>query len=311
MRHRAAPGEEVDVVVVDPDRMGERPAAVEDAERLELGDHRAAVALFGQGSLDAGFQQMGVDAEIARSGDFVAADQHLVGTADRVGRAGHDRDQPLMAVPGIGGLDADRCDLVGRQRRQRVVAEIAGDREVDAVDPGGVDVVIGAVEQAERDRRPHADPGIGAREGADILDGAVLLRVVVDRRGDARAQHVERAERRADRDLLGAAPRRVGLVGPHEADMVHPVGRAAQQVERRMGVRVDQPGGGQPVPALDGFGGGSGLARRGDPGDQAFADQDVAFMRAKRAVFRQQRAAAPDHGLGGQAGHFRGCAGRS
>ena len=222
--------EEIDIALVDPNRMGEGPAAVEDAERVELGDHRFSVALFGQGSLDPGFQQMGVDAEVARSGDFVAADQHFVRTADRVGRAGHDRDQPPVPVPGICGLDADRCNLVGGQRRQRVVAEIAGDRELDAFDPGGVDVVIGAVENAERDRRPHADPGIGARHRADILESAVLLRVVVDRRGDARAQHVERAERRADRDLLGAAPGGVGLVGPHEADMVHPVGRAAQQV---------------------------------------------------------------------------------
>ena len=78
-----------------------------------------------------------------------------------------------------------------------------------------------------------------------------------------------------------------------------------------MGVRVDQPGGGQPVLALDDSGGGSGLARCGDPGDEPAADQDVAILERDPAVGRQQRAATPDHGVERRGGHVRGCGGRS
>jgi hypothetical protein len=89
VRHRvvrdggAGAGEDFDLLVVEPDAMGEHRALVEQAEMLEVPDHRAAVAVGDVGLFGAGLGGMGGEEPARGLGGELR--RHQVVRADGIG----------------------------------------------------------------------------------------------------------------------------------------------------------------------------------------------------------------------------------
>lgn len=74
---------------------------------------------------------------------------------------------------------------------------------------------------------------------------------MIDDRGCAVPQMLDRTHQRRQTDFVGAPAGRVRLIDPHEFAMVGAVANALEHIGWRVGVRVDEPRHQQPFPTID------------------------------------------------------------
>ena len=92
----------------------------------------------------------------------------------------------------------------------------------------GHDVGVLAVEHAQADHGTHARSLVGTKHCLHIARPEALFREMVHHAGGATADHLYAAKQRRKPDLFKRATGRVGLVSPHEALVVQPIGGAVR-----------------------------------------------------------------------------------
>ena len=171
-----------------------------------------------------------------------AALEHLVRAALRPARADGDRDPLVRPVELLDRVAYEALQHVPRRRpvALEAVDQIARDEPLVEHDR----LVVGAVADAERDRRAQTRVAIPAHDGVErLVAEAVELVEEVDDAGRAGAQLLDRAEDRAKVDLVRRLRRRgergIGEQHPRLERQVVP--HAAEPVLVRVVVRVDHP----------------------------------------------------------------------
>ena len=158
---RAAGGEALDIGRLEPDRMGAGQKRAEQAQPVQVLDHGAAVQPSRVVGLDAGFQQMGVDAQAVPLGKLAAQQQRIVRTALRIGRRGEHRQAAVGAVPARDRALHHRAHVLQRHRIERAQTPDLG-RDLGGDGPGARHDVaeFGVVEPHAQDRA-HARIPVG------------------------------------------------------------------------------------------------------------------------------------------------------
>ena len=160
-----------DLLVVEPDAVREHGAGVEQPERVEVADHRAAVAVLDVGTLGAGLGGVGAEEPAVRLGEPLRRLQVL--GADGVGAV---REGAGEHVVGAGELGEERLgvgEALGAAVDAGAVEEDAAGRHPDADCAGGGDGLARVPEHVHRRRHP-AERQLGEAEGRAEAHGVAV-----------------------------------------------------------------------------------------------------------------------------------------
>ena len=273
-----------DVLVGEPDAVGDGGVPVEQAEIVHVADQRLAVEFPAGDRLDLRLENVGVEREAVGAGEGAGRLHQRLGAALGARGRRHETEPAGPAVVARQRRIAERREFLHRRRRLRVDLAL----QVVRQEIVQIDDRVGqlAVDHVARDGRAQPHILIGLEHGAQGFHGLEReLEDVVGEEGDAGLDGVHGAQRRAQidhaRGEFRGAEDAVGEGHPQlqRQVVVAPLGEGF----RRVDMAVDETGDHQPVPPRDDpFGldvGGEGA----DAGDSLALDQDVA-LKGRAAV---------------------------
>jgi hypothetical protein len=197
--HRApARRQQRDVGLVDPDGVDHQHALVQEAELVDVAHERLAVLRLAEHALELGLEDVDVERQVVAPGERGDRGEIVGRHALRRG-AGHRGAEAAvrLAVPAVDEMVVESEQLRGRLPRRAV--HRAALRLGQQIGEEGVLLVLDDVRLVDRDRRADAGVLVRPHDRVDRLAGRDrdVIRVVVHR-GDPAAEHLERAEHRAD-----------------------------------------------------------------------------------------------------------------
>jgi hypothetical protein len=231
----------LDLVVVEPHDVRAGEVGADEAERVEMGDQRFAVAPEARELLHLRLGHVHVDADAVLAGEVATALHERVAAVQRNRGAERETDRVALVLPRVervphGGearlprRELHALDLRASVGRQRV--EQAGDRRPER-----------AIRHHGRDHRTHPDFRIRPGHGVQPFERRrrELVEQVVARRAAFR-HHLGGDDQRREIPVFEGASTRQPWTGVEEQLQRPPVARAAAEPAVAVRVRVDQSG---------------------------------------------------------------------
>ena len=183
-------GHQVQVAVVEPDRVRAGEALAQETERRDVLHHGPSVQVPRRDRLWSGLEQMRVDREAMRRRRLGDEREHLVGAAEGRPRAEAYRDPTLRPVPAASDREAALHQLASGRRRRRA-QHLGAQRVGQALDVPGHRVAKGTIGHHGTDDGTDAAVDDGADRGHSRIDA---LRTVFQHRRRAVLQHAQHAD---------------------------------------------------------------------------------------------------------------------